>query len=348
MSARSLPRRVPALLLGLALLPLAAAAQTLGGGGTLATGSAGPDGAQGANAQLEHCDQPKGTIAVVEPQSNVIASLSRYGLGSPTQVLRMLVQQSNCFQVVERGAALNNMMQERALAQGGQLQQGANIGGGQMVQADFLVNPSVVFTENNAGGVGGGVGGSLLGLVGGNRHIAAVGSVLGGVKFKEAATSLTMVDARSGIQVAAAQGSASKTDFSLGGMVWGSSGGASLGGYTNTNEGKMIVASFVDNWNQIVRAIRNSPSLVQAKAGPASQANAARSVQADAAAEGDVLMPRIAGAKLLKLPQEGAPELGTLAKGEELMYLGEERNGYLKVTGARGDGWVRKVMVRKQ
>jgi hypothetical protein len=49
------------------------------------------------------CDAPKGTLAVVEPQSHIIANLHRYQLGSPVGVIRMLIQQSNCFQVVERG-----------------------------------------------------------------------------------------------------------------------------------------------------------------------------------------------------------------------------------------------------
>jgi len=90
-----------------------AGAQTLGRGGSLASGGAGPDGAQNASDQLERCDSPKGTLAVVEPQNAVISNLSRFGLGSPTGVLRMLVQQSNCFQVVERGVGMRNMMQER-------------------------------------------------------------------------------------------------------------------------------------------------------------------------------------------------------------------------------------------
>lgn len=41
---------------------------------------------------------------MVEPQSQTIAGLQRYGLGSPTALIRMLIQQSNCFQVVGRGA----------------------------------------------------------------------------------------------------------------------------------------------------------------------------------------------------------------------------------------------------
>ncbi len=343
----STPARFVRSILGLALtaalLPMAQA-QTLGEGGSAAQGSAGPQGAQNANAQLEKCDAPKGTLAVVEAQNQVIASLGRYGLQSPTGLIRMIVQQSNCFQVVERGMAMQNMMQERALASGGQMQSDQNIGKGQMVAADFIVTPSVVFSENNAGGMGGALGG-LLGRFGGAG--AVVGAVAGGLKFKEAQTSMLLADTRSGIQVAAAEGSAKQTDFNLGGAVFGGGGGAALGGYTNTNEGKVITASFLDNWNNIVRAIRNNPSLIQAKAGVASQANSAGSVQAGAANEGDVMMAKIAGVKVLRSPADSAGVLMALSKTDEVLYLGEEKNGFVKVTSPQGDGWVKKVLLKK-
>ena len=343
----STPARFVRSILGLALtaalLPMAQA-QTLGEGGSAAQGSAGPQGAQNANAQLEKCDAPKGTLAVVEAQNQVIASLGRYGLQSPTGLIRMIVQQSNCFQVVERGMAMQNMMQERALASGGQMQSDQNIGKGQMVAADFIVTPSVVFSENNAGGMGGALGG-LLGRFGGAG--AVVGAVAGGLKFKEAQTSMLLADTRSGIQVAAAEGSAKQTDFNLGGAVFGGGGGAALGGYTNTNEGKVITASFLDNWNNIVRAIRNNPSLIQAKAGVASQANSAGSVQAGAANEGDVMMAKIAGVNVLRSPADSAGVLMALSKTDEVLYLGEEKNGFVKVTSPQGDGWVKKVLLKK-
>ena len=325
-------------------LSASAPAQTLGEGGSAAQGGAGPGGATNANVQLEKCDAPKGTLAVVEPQNAVIASLSRYGLQSPVGLIRMLIQQSNCFQVVERGAAMQNMMQERALAAGGQMQADANIGKGQMVGADFIVTPSVVFSEGNAGGVGGALGG-LMGRFGGAG--AVVGAIAGGLKVTEAQTSMLLADTRSGIQVAAAEGSAKQTDFALGGSLFGAGGGAALGGYTNTNEGKVITASYLDNWNNIVRSIRNNPSLIQAKAGPAAQANAAGSVQAGAAAAGDVMVAKIAGAQVLKGPADGAGMLMALSKADEVLFLGEERNGYMKVTSPKGDGWVKKVLLKK-
>ena len=327
----------------LALAAGAAGAQQLGGGGSLATGGAGPNGqSQGASDQLEHCDAPKGTLAVVEPQSQIGNNLQRYGLGSPTGVIRMLVQQSNCFQVVERGAAMGNMMQERALASSGELQRDQNVGKGQMVAADFIVTPSVVFSENNAGGIGGALGG----LLGGGRGQALAG-IAGGVKFKQAETSMLLVDSRSGIQVAAAQGSAEKADFAIGGAVLGGLSAAG-GGYGNTNEGKIIVASFLDNWNNIVRNIRNNPSLVQARGGAASQRNAAESVRANAGAAGDVLFPKINGVKVMRQPRDGSGDIQTLTRNDEVLLNGEEMNGYVKVTTSRGEGWVKAILLGKR
>ena len=54
-----------------------------------------------------------------------------------------------------------------------------------------------------------------------------------------------------GVQVAAAEGSTKKADLKLGGALFGSGGGAALGGYGNTNEGKIIAAAFMDNYNKM-------------------------------------------------------------------------------------------------
>ena len=86
-----------------------------GQGGSAVQGSAGTDGSSG-DSGLEHCDKPMGALAVVEPQNEVLVALTRYRLSSPVGLIRMMVQQSNCFIVVERGQGLRNMEQERALA----------------------------------------------------------------------------------------------------------------------------------------------------------------------------------------------------------------------------------------
>jgi curli biogenesis system outer membrane secretion channel CsgG len=221
----------------------------LGGSKTTATGSAGGANAEGANSQLEHCDESLGTMAVVEDQTAPwYASLGQYKLGSTIPVLRMLIQQSNCFVVVERGRAMNNMMQERALEQSGETRQGSNFGKGQVVAADYTMSPTINFSQKGTGGVGGALGG-IFGK--------AAGAIAGGVKTNEASTTLLLIDNRSGVQLAAAEGSAKNYDFNLFGGMFGGGAGGGAGGYTNTPEGKILTAAFMDSYNQLVKAVRN-------------------------------------------------------------------------------------------
>ncbi|MDQ2991076.1 MAG: peptidoglycan-binding protein, partial [Pseudomonadota bacterium] len=53
-----------------------------------------------------------------------------------------------------------------------------------------------------------------------------------------------------------AEGSAKNWDFGAAGALWGSAfGGAS--GFTNTPQGKVLAAAFMDSYNQLVKAARN-------------------------------------------------------------------------------------------
>jgi curli biogenesis system outer membrane secretion channel CsgG len=227
-----------------------------------------------AQSNVEKCTNNFGTVSVIEaPQG--YGYLSTYGLGSPSALLRLMIQQSGCFDVVERGRALSSLQQERALAGSGELQGGSNVGKGQMQAADFVMTPDIQVT-GNTGGIGGAVAGlgRLFGSVG-----AAIGGVVGGMKFKEAQTSLLISDVRSGIQVAAAEGVAKKTDFSIGGWGYGAGTWGGGGGYTNTPEGKMISAGLLDNYNQIVIQIRDKTQLIKQRSA-SSASNAAGSIQA--------------------------------------------------------------------
>jgi hypothetical protein len=312
-----------------------------GKGGSVVQGAAGTDGSSGDKG-LEHCASPMGALAVHEPQDYVMVALSRYGLGSPVGLVRMMIQQSNCFVVVERGMAMQNIMQERALAETGQLRQSSNMGGGQMVAADFVMTPAVVFSENNAGGVGAGV----AGLFG--RRAAAAGAIAGGLKFKEAQTSMLLADARSGVQVAAAEGSTRKADLGLGGALFGSRAGVVAGGYGNTNEGKIIAAALMDNYNNIVRVVRGDESLHRNVGTLKQEAAQGGTTKAGATfAEGDVIVPKIANVRLLAEPADGGKVLATLDRGEELVVIGEPQNGYLNVQGSAASGWVKTVLVAR-
>ncbi len=339
------------MLTGLAVLLLGAAsgasvAQGItgykqGGASGKVTGGAGTSGSTG-DSGVEKCDKPMGAVAVVEPQDSVSASLRGYGLGSPTGLLRMIIQQSNCFIVVERGIGMQNAMQERELAASGESRQGSNMGKGQMVSADFILTPEVVFSESNAGGIGGALGGVL------GRANPLLGAVAGGLKFKEAQTSMLLTDARSSVQVAAAQGSTKKADLRLGAALFGGGAFGAVGGYGNTNEGKIISAALLDNFNNITRAVRGDESLHR-DVGTLKQ-EAAAGGKAGAGPvynEGDVVTPKIANVKLLASASDGAKALATLQRGEELVIIGAEQNGFLNVQGGAASGWIKKVLVSR-
>ena len=94
---------------------------------TMATGSAAGGATSGESSQLERCESPLGTVSLIE---NVNAGwytilTGEYRLPPTANLLRLLVQQSNCFVVVERGAAgMNAMTRERALQQSGEASDG--------------------------------------------------------------------------------------------------------------------------------------------------------------------------------------------------------------------------------
>ena len=139
---------------------------------------------------------------------------------------------------------MNNMMFERQLNASGELRDDASMHKGQMVSADFSITPNISFVENNAGGQSVGLAiGSALPYVGG--IVGAVGAA-GQMKFKEAETALIMVDNRTGVQVAMAQGSTSKADASYVLGVFAS--------YANTNEAKVVTSAYLDAFNKLVKA----------------------------------------------------------------------------------------------
>lgn len=222
----------------------------LGGAGTIASGSAAGASAQSENSQLEKCAAPLGTVAVVEDKTDPWVGIfaQQYKMTSTVPLLRLIIQQSNCFMVVERGAAFDNAMMERELSRSGEMRSNSNMGQGQLVAADYTLKPSITFSEQTGGAMGGLGGFGLAGL--------AAGMVAGSMKTNEAATTLLIIDNRSSIQLIAAEGSAQNRDFGmLGGLFGGSAGGVG-GAYTKTPEGKVLAAAFLDSYNNVVRSVR--------------------------------------------------------------------------------------------
>lgn len=202
------------------------------------------------------CDKKIGTLSVVEPEQKWWV---QYNLESPEALIKVLVAESKCFSLLDRGKGLAAAQKERALASSGETRVGSNIGKGQMKAADYVLVPDIVNQNANSGGKR--FGGGLGKLVGGK-----LGVVLGGVslKSKTADVVLTMTDVRSTEVVATVKGHAKKTD-----LGWGAAGGMFGGGafaaagassYANTEIGQVVAMAYVDAYTKLVDEVqKNTP-----------------------------------------------------------------------------------------
>jgi curli biogenesis system outer membrane secretion channel CsgG len=222
----------------------------MGGGGSVVTGSAGDAGARGASAQLVRCDAPVGTVAVSE-NPNGYSYIVHFGSlpKSPLPLLKLMLQQSGCFRVVDRGAGLRATRQELELQREGLTRKQDNVKKGNVVEAHYTLIPDVIFAEDNAGGMGAALGAFF-------PSAPAVGAIAGSIKYREAQVVLTLTDNNTTEQIAAAEGSARATDFGLGGGILGSLGGVVAGGWGRTNEGKVVAAALMDAVNKLVPQFR--------------------------------------------------------------------------------------------
>ena len=230
-----------------------ATAPSLGGGSASpVTGAAGGATATGNNSKLERCGETLGTIRIEENTSSGWYNhyYSTYRLGSTVPLLRTMIQQSNCFVVVERGRGMQGIQNERGQMRGEEGRAGSNFGTGQQVGADYSMSPEIMMNARGTSGGSGVVGGLL------NRVVPGAGAVAGNAKMNEAGTILLLVDVRSTVQISAAEGYSKNWDFGLGGSMFSALGAGAGSGYSSTPEGKLVTAAFVDAYNKMVVALR--------------------------------------------------------------------------------------------
>jgi curli biogenesis system outer membrane secretion channel CsgG len=212
---------------------------------------------QAGEAEMPQCTHRIGTLAIVPPDKEWWRELN---LGSPEAIIKVFVQQSGCFSLVNRDRAMQSRAMERALAEQGELQRGSRMGAGQVKAADYFLQPDIVSTNKNSGGGGAGAAiGGLLGHMGGWG--GAVGGLVGGINVKkgEANVTLSLVNARTTEEEALTEGYARKTDVS-----WGAGGGAGWWGgfaaaggygYQNTEIGQVIVLAYLDAYKKLVQQL---------------------------------------------------------------------------------------------
>lgn len=194
---------------------------------------------------IPKCTKKLGTISIVNGDDE--RGWAQNNLAPPQKLLRVIVQKSGCFSLVDRGAGMNAAQRERDLAAGIGLQGGSNVGQNQIKAADFVLVAEVAAADSNTGG--GGAAGIIGGMVGGRA-----GAVIGGFRTKklEANTILSLTDVRTS-ESNSFEGSAAKND-----LTWGVGGGVGFagavgGGYEDTEIGRIVTQAFIVTYTNMVQ-----------------------------------------------------------------------------------------------
>ncbi|NEJ54538.1 curli production assembly/transport component CsgG, partial [Rhizobium leguminosarum] len=99
----------------------------LGEGGSVVSGSAGPEGARNAARELVRCDAPVATLALAENPNGYVMGSGYQLPASPVPLVKLLAQQSGCFRVVDRAAGLRGTVQEQDLRESGVLRKESTV-----------------------------------------------------------------------------------------------------------------------------------------------------------------------------------------------------------------------------
>ncbi|MGK6320657.1 CsgG/HfaB family protein [Sphingomonas sp. DT-204] len=198
---------------------------------------------------VPRCTRKLGTVSVVDGDDP--RGWTQYSLAPPQKLLKVLIQRSGCFNLVDRGSGLQAAERERQIGGHLGLQRGSNVGQGQIKAADYVLVAEVQGANSNVSG--GGAGGLIGGLVGGR-----LGALAGGLRTKklEANTVLSLTNVRTTETIATQEGYAAKSNLSFGvgggaGFLGGAAGAVG-GGYENTDIGRIVTLSFIQAYSRMV------------------------------------------------------------------------------------------------
>lgn len=233
---------------------------TGGSGGTAISGSAGGSEAMDANATLEHCDKTLGTLAVDDGRDSTWyhAFYRSTNVTSIEPLIRLAVQQSNCFAITSIGNLRSDDRLRRITniqRNSGEYRAGSKQQKGQRIAADYYLEPQIIIDNSAIGGVAGTATALLRNSFGSLG--SAIASIGAGFDTKVSVVTLTLIDIRSALQISISEGSATASNYGAAFGFLNSNSNTTLKGYTSTPEGKATVAAFLDSYNGMVRSLKN-------------------------------------------------------------------------------------------
>ncbi len=271
---------------------------------------------------VPHCVRKLGTLSVMDGDDP--SGWTQFQLAGPQKLLKVLVQRSGCFNLVDRGSGLSAAQRERDISGNLGLQRRSNVGQGQIKAADYVLVAEVQAANRNSGG--GAVGAGLGGLIGGR-----FGALAGGISSRkmEANTVLSLTNVRTTETIAVQDGYAAKNSLSFGGGgglgFFGGGAGLVGGGYDNTDIGRIVTLAFIQAYSKMVTDL----GLVT----PGSQGTAEASPTKTFTAQAQVAMrvAASAGARVLRTRPPGA-----------IVYPTGQKNGLWWQVSDENDnvGWV--------
>jgi curli biogenesis system outer membrane secretion channel CsgG len=277
---------------------------------------------EAAMNDVPRCTRKLGTLSIIDGDDP--SGWTQWSLAPPQKLLKVLVQRSGCFNLVDRGSGLDAAQAERNIGANLGLQRRSNVGRGQIKAADYVLVAEVQAANRNAGGsaIGAGIGG----LVGGR-----LGGLVGGIGSRkmEANTVLSLTNVRTTETIAVQDGYAVKNNISFGagglGGFFGGGVGAVGGGYDNTDIGKIVTLSFIQAYSKMVTDL----GLVT----PGSEGTAEASPKQTFTAQAPVAMRATAAA--------GGRVIRTLPTGSEVFPTGKKVGLWWEVADENDNvGWV--------
>lgn len=241
------------------------------------TGAAGGGASVGADATLQTCSAPVGTVRLQDGNSSADTGANQVASNENVQslrlllkdlkdltgkdkkeedraasieALRLLIQQSGCFVIVDRGASENAATDEknRSRSPGAEVRDNANMGKGQEVAADFVLRSVVLSMEKDE---------SSSINVGGLIPFKALGGLSVGQSSTSAKVQLVLSDVRAKIQLAIAQGAATGKNTGIATSVLGKLGGGQIKTGSTTSSSTILLQAFADAYNKLVPAVQN-------------------------------------------------------------------------------------------
>ena len=198
---------------------------------------------------VPHCLRKLGTVSVMDGDDP--SGWTQFQLAGPQKLIKVLVQRSGCFNLVDRGSGLSAAQRERDIGGGMGMQRGSNVGQGQIKAADYVLVAEVQAADSNSGGGARGAGRRVRRPSWASARRSAASAR---ARWRPTPV-LSLTNVRTTETLAVQDGYAAKNSISWGGGGGGFFGaglGLVGGGYDSTDIGRIVTLAFIQAYSKMV------------------------------------------------------------------------------------------------